>query len=293
MPNALRIDPTRTIMLRRAFVADMNRRFQKLIKSIKQIVVIDDVFGLKENSPLKLNLEKQAWKFNTDAQKVEAFQAWLKQAEDASILTTPKAGDRWTDEYIYSAYRKGHMRAYADLHKEALAEKPDYYFGTRDQFLESAFNAPEIKSKLQLLYTRTFTELKGITAAIDQQLSRQLAEGLANGWGVEKIAREIDKSISTINRTRARVLARTEIIRAHSEGQLDAFEKLGVEEVGLMAEWSTAGDDRVCDLCGPKEGETMTVEEARGQIPFHPNCRCTWIPSVKRVKRTRKQGVFF
>ena len=58
-----------------------------------------------------------------------------------------------------------------------------------------------------------------------------------------------------------------------------------------MAEWSTAGDDRVCPLCGPLEGSVMTVKEARGLLPRHPNCRCAWIPADKKRKEAgQKRG---
>ena len=84
----------------------------------------------------------------------------------------------------------------------------------------------------------------------------------------------------------------TQGIHAHSEGQLDSFEKLGVEEVGVMAEWITAGDDRVCERCAVLEGAVLKVKEARGLIPRHPNCRCAWLPAnvgegVKGQKLTK------
>ena len=49
-----------------------------------------------------------------------------------------------------------------------------------------------------------------------------------------------------------------------------------------MAEWTTAGDERVCPECGGWEGIKMTIEEARGMIPLHPNCRCDWLPATKK-----------
>jgi hypothetical protein len=67
------------------------------------------------------------------------------------------------------------------------------------------------------------------------------------------------------------MLARTEIVNAHAVGQLNAFRMLGLEELGVMAEWSTGGDDRVCPDCGALEGEIFTVDEAEGMIPLHPN----------------------
>ena len=92
----------------------------------------------------------------------------------------------------------------------------------------------------------------------------------------------MQKNIQGLSRTRARAIARTEVMFAHAEGQLDCFQRLGVEELGIMAEFSTAGDDLVCTKCLPYEGKEYTVDEARGLIPIHPNCRCTWIPSEQK-----------
>jgi len=57
----------------------------------------------------------------------------------------------------------------------------------------------------------------------------------------------------------------------------------------LMAEWQTAGDERVCPLCEPLDGTVMTIEEARGLIPRHPNCRCMWVPANVGEKVDKKR----
>ena len=115
-------------------------------------------------------------------------------------------------------------------------------------------------------------------------MGRILSDGLIKGEGPAKIARSLTDNIKKMTRTRANVIARTEIIHAHAEGQLDSFQRLNIEEVSAMVEWSTAGDDRVCEQCLSLEGETFTIEEARGQIPLHPNCRCAWMPSDMQRK---------
>ena len=74
------------------------------------------------------------------------------------------------------------------------------------------------------------------------------------------------------------MIARTEVIAAHAEGQLDAYSVLGVKQVKVQAEWLTAGDDLVCPLCADLDGEVMSIDEARGLIPRHPLCRCAWKP---------------
>lgn len=286
MPNALKSDPTRTVLLRRSFIADMVRRFKAVSAAIHQLVVVDDVFGLQNSGVVFVddligNIEKQAWRFQTNPQKVKSYRLWLKEQVDQKILTPVGgiSGKPWTAPYIESAYNKGVMRAFTDTRRALLTGPSDIFAGSRDEFLRSAFSSPEALSKIELLYERAFTELEGVTSAMDQQMSRILAEGLSQGQAPATISRSLRDNVTKLTNTRAKVIARTEIIRAHAEGQLDSFEVLGVKELGVLAEWSTAGDDRVCIICQDLEGEVFSVKEARGLMPAHPNCRCAWIPA--------------
>jgi len=271
-------DPTRTTGLRRKFMADINRRVRKLKKDIVNLIMTEDAFGIVPQKKLKLNAEAQRWVFQTDAGKVKSFQAWLQAEVDSGVLTQIGTGYPWTNPYIESSYKKGMVRAYTDVHHAELAKSTDFFDGTKEQFLTQAFAAPESISKLQLLYTRSFAQLKGYTDAMSQTTTRVLAEALAGGHGAAKTARALTESIDGLTRTRGMTIARTEMIYAHAEGQLDGFVVLGVDKIHLQVEWSTAGDNRVCARCAEREGDLFTVEEARGWIPLHPNCRCAWIP---------------
>lgn len=281
-------DPSRTTTLRRKWMGDINRKVRKLKREVQVLLVDQDVLGIADPNSLDFNVSRQEWRFLTDGKKIESFKSWLQDQVDQGILAKTAQGDPWTNEYIHSAYRKGVVRAYNDVNREGFVDLDDFYIGGRAQFLRDAFAAPETVSKLSLLYTRAFDQLKGFTDQMSQQTSRILATGLANGYGPRKIAREMNRTITSLTRKRALTIARTETIYAHAEGQLDSMERLGIEEVDLMAEWSTAGDDRVCEQCAAMSGKVMTIAEARGLIPLHPNCRCAWIPVVPESKRKGK-----
>jgi len=271
--NPLKIDPTRTVLLRRSFVADMNRRFGKLRRIILKVVGRDNA--------LTLNVELRTFDFQSDPSKLTEFNNWFKSQIDENILTTNVVGDPWTSDYVSSAYTRGVERSYIETHKlvtDSQFEK--MYVGTKESFIRSSFFAPEMVSKLRLVSIRTFEELNGITTAMSQQMSRILADGLARGENPLTIARTMAKTIDTITSKRARVLARTEVIRAHAEGSLDSYTRLGITEVGAFVEWSTAEDERVCEQCEGMSGEVYSVEDAHGLIPLHPNCRCAWLPVI-------------
>jgi len=273
--SSLKIDPSRTTMLRRKFVADMQRRFVKLGRDIYTLIVTNDVFGLED--PVHLKVNRQEFKFQTDAGKVTSYQKWLQGEINTGILTVDGVGEPWTNKYVGASYKKGVNRAYTDVSRvKGFTAETD-----RGSFTQTAFGQPELQSKIELIYTRTYNELKGVTDAMSQQMSRSLANGLAAGQGSKEIARELRKIDEKITKTRALVIARTETIHAHAEGQLDSFENLGIEKVDIMAEILTAGDERVCTICLDAAFQgAMPIEEARGIIPLHPNCRCAWKPVI-------------
>jgi SPP1 gp7 family putative phage head morphogenesis protein len=297
--NPLRIDPTRTITLRTRAAAVMRRRFMAVGAAVRAVVGAADGLGLAPRPGPVLHADTgddaaaaAGWRFMSDAGKVAAFMEWLKGQIDAKILEpTDDVANHWLVEFVRPAYRKGVLRAYADTLPAATAPNKSFYEGGRAAFLQTAFNSPVAVSKLRLVYTRAYEQLQGITADMAGQLSRVITNGVARGTHPYDVAKDITDAIAGISRRRAEVLARTEIIYAHAEGQLDSMTALGLEDVQLMAEWSTAGDDRVCPLCDEHEGEIIPIAEAHGMIPLHPNCRCSWLPVATAGVRMRNRRI--
>ena len=280
--NPLKSDPSRTLTVRKHFVADMTRRFKNINKAVHKLLVEDDAFGLGVSlSPFQVNIEKQVWRFRTDTEKVDSFRRWLQDQIDQDVLSVNAAGDPWLNTYIESSYKKGQLRGYQQVYGSMVDSQE------RQELIESqrfgiSFAGAEETKRVEAIYTRAWNDLKGTTDVMRQKLSRNLSLGLANGLGADAIARAMTKDIGGLTRTRANVIARSEVIAAHAEGQLDAYQALGIEEVQVQAEWLTAGDNRVCPECGFLEGATLTIDEARGLIPRHPQCRCAWVPVVKK-----------
>jgi len=281
-------------------MGDVRRRLRELRGAIRRVVVDEDGFGLNTEPGLALN---SRFTFPTDDKKLAAYKTWLLEQVRAGILEVDplNADTPWLEPYITSSYKKGVVRAYTDT--KAATQRPlmagadpsqlAFIDGTKAQFLEAAFAAPTPQAKLRTLATRAFSELKGMTATMDQEMTRVLADGLAHGKGPRQLASELNKVVSGLEKKRALTIARTEIVRAHVEGQLDSFEIMGMREVSVLAEWATAGDEKVCPLCKPMDGVVMTIEEARGLLPRHPNCRCAWLPTIPGATgtdRTSNEG---
>lgn len=257
-----RVDPTKTTVVRARYERDLVRRFRKVAKLIQERL---DVVGdqLVTNAP---------------ADKHDQFMQWLRRQVANEVLeVTPGPAQRvspshWQNLYIRSAYKRGMDGAGKSIKKAG---------GKVSQtWVDSGFNRPFHADRVGLIYTKAYSDLEGITAAMDKKISSELAMGMAQGKGIKEIGKSLDAAVSSIGINRARLLARTEVISAHAEATLNTYEEARIEGVEVLSEFTTSQDNKVCPKCEELEGRTYTPAEARGVIPVHPNCRCAWIPKI-------------
>ena len=307
--KASRYDPTHTTVLRNAFVRNMKKRFNELIKVVVEGVDKQDCFALKEKQIITVQQMttpgNEAFRFMRDPAKIDAFMQWLERQVDKGILevtTFPQLGqaieEAWINMYIADSYKRGIQRARYELKRAGYTNIADL---GQVGGIDAIFSAPYHMDRVGLIYTRAYSGLKGITAAMENQISQVLAQGMIDGDGPALLARKLIAVIEgrgmgtlgvtdTLGRfipaaTRANMLARTEIIRAHHLATIQEYRNWGVEGVFVMAEWMTAGDARVCDKCNSLQGQIFTLDEIEGMIPAHPNCRCIALPYLEELKK--------
>lgn len=290
-------DPTRTTTLRNAFVRAMNKRFTALRGLIYKAIVTQNCFGYSSTPNIyQVSLPNQgAFAFTRSSDKIEAFMTWLRSQVDNGILDIGKMEQvgwaiegAWTNMYVKDSYQRGVIRARAEMRKAGYAIPSIEQSGG----LAVSMSAPFHMDRLGLLYTRVYSELRGITTAMDTQISRVLAQGMADGDNPRLLARKLNKTIfgkqgdlaltDTLGRfipaqRRAQTLARTEVIRAHHQATIQEYKNWAMEGVKVKAEWSTAGFG-VCPECAALEGKVFTLTEIQSMIPVHPNCRCMALP---------------
>ena len=218
-----------------------------------------------------------------------------------SLLQKFTSGKWWTG-FVEAAYLKGVTRAYDSAHPNPTRDG-------RNEFLRmmSLRNATEftgnakrhslkdikgkfISAKALQLAQRFEAEIKGVGQWMGQQLGRIVTDAMMNGTPANELAVLINKVMHT-TKNRCIVIANTEIIRAQAEGQLDAAEALGIDEVEPEVEWITAG--MPCPSCSKMRGKRFKVSQAHGLIPHHPSCKCSWkIVKPKKVKKSLTGNMF-
>lgn len=278
-------DPSQTANIRARYEREAVRRFTVVRKLVNTAVDTRDVMGLR-NPSLRIAEPQPPFErqFATApaAQRVDLFAQWLRSIIEEAIvsgrdLVGPPAPGAWQRPFLRAAYFHGVTSAATDLRRQGESVPENISSG----IMQSPFH----RTRLESLFARNLTELKGVTEAMATAIQRELADALLSGRNPRETARRIRLKVDAIGIRRARLIARTETVRANAEAALSTFEQFGQRQVRLEAEFLTAGDNRVCPQCQALSGKVFSITEARGVIPQHPACRCDWLPLERPAKQ--------
>ena len=258
-------DPTRTSTLRSKAVSEINRRYREIKKLITQSVRKNRIFANNVEA-----LQKSDFAFEQTPEQMEHFQAWLLLALQALVLTgdntVNSAQLNWLMEYIQESYYRGATKGNNELAAILGRDKVPKQISILDN--------PFHRSKLQVIISRDFTQLKGIDAAMSQQIDRVLSEALLEGYSPLKTARLMNDRVDKIGITRSRLLARTEIIYAHNVAKITEGQRIQ-ETIGeeIVYEWITSGDTVVRPTHVQRNRKYYSFSRVMGLLG-EPNCRC-------------------
>jgi hypothetical protein len=281
----MRRDPTQTHDLRRRFKQVLDRRWAAVANVITKAMVVEDRWGIATISPRFIGIIQQS------GSQVKDFQDFVDAALNHVILGDDR--DMWVGTFITQAFERGWKRAQ----------------------VQTGMEFPVAYDRASVVTALCITELQGAMEAASQQAVRAFSEGLIAHDKPRKIAVAIKDRIMRIGRTRSRATVSAQIVRAYSEATLDVFELARVPAVGLVPEHYrrprvqdadlpsartirrirqkerrltrmgivevlTAGDDDVCPECEDiADDGPYTINQARGLIPAHPECRCAFVPA--------------
>lgn len=243
-------------------------------------------------------LTNTRWKLFSLAEKVRAFADWLKARLDDLVDGMTRVWQGYTER----AYRQGVKRAYEDArargHIPPAPNIPVLPVGGRDavkdQFISTTLRKPASSETINLLAARADTAFKAVTDAVERNSLRQLADLLVQEPTPAVVAKALTHTVDSVGLVRGEAVAHEAVVRPHAEGQLAGLEGLGYGETEAVVEYRTAGgrgksgskggrvskkgNPSPCPLCRPYAGVVMTLSRAKGLIPRHPHCLCSWVP---------------
>ena len=273
-------------MLRAAYMKAMGKRMRAAASVVRKTVYENDALYLSDKRlPLTAaSLPAKRYDFPSGAGKYPAFLEWLRDLFVVEILdgSTAWSPGHWQNIYVTNAYTRGVERAINEMERAGISQA----FLPQLPLPLPGVAVPINARALEILSIRNYELLKGITDSMAAQIQETLTAGVLEGINPLEMARRMTRRIG-IGLNRARTIARTEVIRSFNEANLDTYEQYGVRGVTASVEFSTAGDSRVCQRCAGLQGTIVSVAQARGVIPVHPNCRCTWLPVLETLTANR------
>jgi SPP1 gp7 family putative phage head morphogenesis protein len=120
-----------------------------------------------------------------------------------------------------------------------------------------------------------------ISDSLREDIQSAVADALDEGASAAELSDTIE-GLAGFSEERATMIARTEIIRAHAQGQMSAMRESGVVE---QKAWSTSTEDSVCDECQGNEDEgAIDIEDdfpsGDDAPPAHPMCMCAVVAVI-------------
>lgn len=255
-----RDEPTRTRTVRNNYAQRLRGAWDRIETALRTGIEDRDAFGLATGREALQPTppRRRDFRFTRDSDKIEAFQEWLDTQTDREILDAFGGENR----HIRRAYKRGVTDADTELRVANVV--------TQTGQASAVMQLPVHRRQLQALYTRNFGALTGMTEATANQMRRVLAEELAVGSGPREVARQLSDRIDAVGRTRATVIARTEVMHSHNRARAVEWQRHDVDQVGILI----APD--ACPQCQAlKAGEPYTIDDAPALLPQHPNCRCS------------------
>lgn len=152
---------------------------------------------------------------------------------------------------------------------------------------------PLIAPHLEAFSSQRITMINDTTR---DAIKRVLAEGVRAGEGPEMLARRVQGVFATASRSRATVIARTEVLRSSNWGATAAYRATGLVE---RREWLATPDGRTRDAHRLMDGQIVDIDARftapTGETADHPGgfgvpaldiqCRCFQAPVVDGEQR--------
>ncbi len=220
------------------------------------------------------------FQYTRDVNKIPQFDQWLQAQIDAEILTNQDGGDHWLNVHVGNAYERGakKVNALAGRNIKDYQALPDYSPLTNLHHIERA----------ELIFQRVYSELKGVTEVMSSQISRELANGMIRGENPKKVAARMTDRVDKIGISRARLIARTEIVESHNQASINEADILARETgVEIRMQWITAIDGRERPSHRERHNQIYDRDKVSSMLG-EPNCRCSVSAIIELDKIAKK-----
>lgn len=294
------LDPSRSSSLRRRGRGLVNTRVFSLVKRLRVLLQEYDVpgLGLGVNAPSNY----QPW-FEKPSARLARTEVMLRKVVEEEVAHPPD----WLSALVTAAVGRGVARAGKELamahggldirevshmlSASVTLELQGISAETQRRVLRSVVKAMVMMRTPQDLMREVRVTLERVTrnrliALVNTETVRAVNAGKLLAYkagGVKLVGVEPEYIPASLRRTHKdhhfRDAANPYAQSPRTQERRERAERILEEVAGSGVEVLTAGDDLVCEECEDiASGGPYTLDEARGLIPAHPNCRCSFVP---------------
>jgi len=251
-------EPTNTYTAQQQFAQRLRGTLARINTKIREAVGERDLFNLQDEA-LADDVPDKVFEFPTDRRKIAGFLVWLREQLDENFLAVV-GPDR--NQFIRKAYAAGIRNAAGQLSELDIA------FLQEDT--DTLVGRPIHRSSLQELYTRAYGQLVSVRDDIAQDVRDTLLSGFREGKGPRDIARNISSKIDSIGKHRSTLIARSEVINAHTTSTLNTIDEVNRDADETVAAghgvFDAAMDARTCPFCRRLNGTPLRTSEMRSGV---------------------------
>ena len=240
-------------------IRNIRDRYISTFKSIKRVTIT-------ANNKMIANRQ---YLFELTSYEYEEMQRELNEYVDEQ-LSVIYPNNWFFDDYVKSAYDRGMRAEYFNIAQQS----PIY----RTMAVGMRMNLEPYKLRVAYVRNRVFEEMQGLSSDIKKDLTLILSDALANGYGIDKVTNQI-KNRAGVSDSRARRIARTEVLTAYRRARLDESDQ-AQKDYGFKTKmiWSSAFAPTSRDWHLARHGNTYTTEEVRvfySEARNSNNCMCS------------------
>jgi len=252
--------------------------------------------------------------YELDADRYNSIDTFLNRLLNNELLGNYQGvytNEFWLNRNMEKAYRDATGQIIDDMQTkeviDQLEEPVSDYVKRMDT--QSVMLSPPVYKRLQLVYARTFNEMKGLTQSVKTDLSQTLSRGMLDGKGVTAITNDVIKRTG-VSYSRALRIVRTETMQAYrsaTRSESKEFNDTLFKDTGYHFEllWMSALTSTTRTWHAAKHGGLYSEQDVKkfySEKGNAINCYCSQRPVlvydstgeplqqslIKRLKRQKK-----
>ena len=273
--------------------AKLKKRYKNIKSGVRGLVNTFDPMLVSTNA---MSINKAVYEYQIDSAKFDSINLYLQGLLNTELLDDNQ-GDLtrrwWLNANLITAYEDGTADTLQSAKNIATADivGQDISQQVRSMTLESIVLSPQFQSRVGLVQSRVFENMKGLTGSTKSDLADTLARGMSSGKGIRALTKDVMKRID-VSQSRAKRIARTETLNSYrtaTSQETDALNESVYDdsEWHMVPLWFSALGPTTRKNHASKHGSTYTTQQVKDFYSIDGNainCLCSQSPVLANKK---------